>query len=130
MTYETIIKKLANYISSICGDSRSLDPWEIVLTKEEIEVLRGEENREVVGKRYMNVKIFMEITVNMRKCRWDKGTIDYEEVVTLAGKDPKRVYTVTYSKRGFSDDSGSLVPGSGMSIKPEVIFEVTHTGNA
>ena len=73
------------------------------------------------------------IVVNGVPHKWEKGEIDFREVVILEVPDyelhPEITYTVTYS-RGPGGRSGILVPGASVKVREGMIFNVAETGQS
>jgi len=73
----------------------------------------------------------LEIIVNGREEEWDKNTMSFEELITLAfnnsGQNTIRCHTVTYSDGPKSNPQGSMVVGGMVNVKPKMIFNVTAT---
>jgi len=71
-----------------------------------------------------------EIIVNGRVKVVVVHKLTYLEVIKLAfgeiDNNPNAVYTVTYSK-GKKDDKGTLVEGEEVTLKKEMVFNVTRT---
>lgn len=70
-----------------------------------------------------------EITVNGKKHTINDDIVEYSDVAKLAGLDPMKMYTATYSN-DYYDDSGSLVMGDSVDIKDGTIFNIADTSNA
>jgi hypothetical protein len=74
------------------------------------------------------------IIVNTREKTWDKKEISFEEVVILAfgsySNDENVVYTVTYFRGEKSHHEGSLVKGQSVSVKDEMIFNVSQSNKS
>ena len=72
-----------------------------------------------------------KIIVNAREKAWSQTTISFEQVFVLAfgfyDNNPNKGYTVTYSKGPKSNREGSMVKGSVVDIKNNMIFDVTAT---
>ncbi len=56
--------------------------------------------------------------------------VSYEDVVTLAGKNPKAGYTVTYDKASDNNPNGDLIPGESVRVKHRTVFNVALTNGA
>lgn len=76
----------------------------------------------------------MNVTINGQKCTivTTSGQCTYEDLVTLAGYDPKRILSVTYSTRRPGDEQrqGILSPGRSVLIEDGMLFCVADTSNA
>ena len=72
-----------------------------------------------------------KIIVNAREKAWTQATISFEQVIVLAfgsyDNNPNKGYTVTYSKGPKSNQEGSMVKGSVVDVKNNMIFDVTAT---
>ena len=72
-----------------------------------------------------------KIIVNAREKAWSQTTISFEQVIVLAfgsyDNNPNKGYTVTYSKGPKSNREGSMVKGSVVDVKNNMIFDVTAT---
>lgn len=72
-----------------------------------------------------------KIIVNAREKVWKEPTISFEQVVILAfgsyDNNPNKGYTVTYSKGPKPNREGSMVKGSVVDVKNNMIFDVTAT---
>lgn len=74
------------------------------------------------------------IYVNAQAHEWAKEPITYAEVVTLGFPEypqhPEITYSVKY-KRGLGQKpEGSLAPGEAVTVKEEMTFRVTPTGQS
>ena len=71
------------------------------------------------------------IVVNGRKHQWATQHITFEQVVELAFPDPPTgtdiQYEVTYYRRGHKGDEGTLEAGKHVTVKDDMIFNVTAT---
>jgi hypothetical protein len=77
----------------------------------------------------------IDITVNTRPFKWDDDKISYEEVMILAGHNPKHIYSVCYYGEVEFDDrtltsSGTLCPGETCSPLGGTRFDCYDTSNA
>ena len=75
----------------------------------------------------------MRIIINGRTEEVPDGihVLAYENIVAIAGYDPKRILTVVYSKKvreGFLD--GSVAPGGAVIVAEGMIINVADTSNA
>jgi len=72
-----------------------------------------------------------KIIVNAREKMWKEPTISFEQVIVLAfgtyDNNPNKGYTVTYSKGPKSNREGTMVRGSVVDVKNNMIFDVTAT---
>jgi hypothetical protein len=72
-----------------------------------------------------------KIIVNAREKAWKEPSISFEQVVALAfdtyDNNPNRGYTVTYSKGPKPNREGTMVRGSVVFVKNNMIFDVTAT---
>lgn len=72
-----------------------------------------------------------KIIVNAREKAWSQATISFEQVIVLAfgsyDNNPNKGYTVTYSKGPKSNQEGTMVKGSVVDVKNNMIFDVTAT---
>ena len=72
-----------------------------------------------------------KIIVNAREKVWEEPSISFEQIVVLAyasyNNDPNKGYTVTYSKGPRPNREGTMVKGSVVEIKNNMIFDVTAT---
>ena len=72
-----------------------------------------------------------KIIVNAREKAWPQTTISFEQVIVLAfgsyDNNPNKGYTVTYSKGPKSNREGSMVKGTVVDVKNNMIFDVTAT---
>lgn len=72
-----------------------------------------------------------KIIVNAREKAWSQATISFVQVIVLAfgshDNNPNKGYTVTYSKGPKSNREGSMVKGSVVDVKNNMIFDVTAT---
>lgn len=72
-----------------------------------------------------------KIIVNAREKAWKEFTISFEQVIVLAfgiyDNNPNKGYTVTYSKGPKPNKEGSMVKGSVVYVKNNMIFDVTAT---
>lgn len=71
------------------------------------------------------------IIVNLKETKWDKSTISFEEVVTLAfntcDPNPNKGYTVNYMRGHEPKPEGTLVKNSVVRVKNKMVFNVTAT---
>ena len=71
------------------------------------------------------------IIVNAEPKQWKLRTISFEQVVVLAfgsfDDNPRRGYTVTYSRGVEPKPEGTMVKGSIIRVKNKMIFDVTAT---
>lgn len=76
------------------------------------------------------VTIIVEATPH----EWPKGTISYDEVVTLEvpnhTSESKTTYSVMYERGHGNKPSGSLYPDSSIKVKEGMIFYVSETGQS
>jgi hypothetical protein len=77
----------------------------------------------------------IDITVNTRPFKWDNYEISYEEVMTLAGHNPKHIYSICYHGEVEFDDrilscSGTLCPGQTCNPLGGTRFDCYDTSNA
>lgn len=58
-------------------------------------------------------------------------SISYGTVVQAAGRDPQRIYTVTYTTRRKGDEQrqGTMHPGLSILLEPGMVFNVADTSN-
>lgn len=72
-----------------------------------------------------------KIIVNAREKAWKESAISFEQVVMLAfgtyDNNPNKGYTVTYSKGPKPNKEGTMVKGSVVYVKNNMIFDVTAT---
>lgn len=72
-----------------------------------------------------------KIIVNAREKAWSQAIISFVQVIVLAfgsyDNNPNKGYTVTYSKGPKSNREGSMVKGSVVDVKNNMIFDVTAT---
>lgn len=72
-----------------------------------------------------------KIIVNAREKVWAHTIISFEQVIVLAfgsyDNNPNKGYTVTYSKGPKSNQEGTMVKGSVVDVKNNMIFDVTAT---
>lgn len=72
-----------------------------------------------------------KIIVNAREKEWKEPTISFEQIVVLAfcvyDNNPNKGYTVTYSKGPKPNKEGTMVKGSVVYVKNNMIFDVTAT---
>lgn len=72
-----------------------------------------------------------KIIVNAREKAWKESSISFEQVVALAfgayDNNPNKGYTVTYSKGPKPNREGTMVRGSVVVVKNNMIFDVTAT---
>jgi hypothetical protein len=72
-----------------------------------------------------------KIIVNAREKVWKEASISFEQVVALAfgtyDPNPNKGYTVTYSKGPKPNREGTMVRGSVVFVKNNMIFDVTAT---
>lgn len=70
------------------------------------------------------------LIINGRKHEWPNQKISFEEVVALAFPNPPTgqdvQYEVTWRKRGKKEE-GSLEAGQMVTVKDDMIFDVTPT---
>jgi len=71
------------------------------------------------------------IIVNARPHIWKEVNISFEQLVVLAfgsyDNNPRKGYTVTYSRGWEPKSEGTMVKGSSVSVKNKMIFDVTAT---
>ena len=76
-------------------------------------------------------KSWFKIIVNAREKIWKEPTISFEQVIVLAfgvyDNNPNKGYTVTYSKGPKSNRESTMVRGSVVDVKNNMIFDVTAT---
>lgn len=72
-----------------------------------------------------------KIIVNAREKIWKEPSISFEQVVVLAygtyDNNPNKGYTVTYSKGPKPNREGTMVKGSVVEVKNNMIFDVSAT---
>lgn len=72
-----------------------------------------------------------KIIVNAREKLWEKHTISFEQLIVLAygsyDNNPNKSYTVTYSKGPKSNKEGTMVEGTVVDVKNNMIFDATAT---
>lgn len=107
--------------------------WQIALGwPDAMEIEAAKLSGWVVAKFSVNEETRMEIIVNGGKRVVDAASITYEDVVKLAGLDPKRIYSITYCalRAGDEQREGSLRPGREMTIEHGMRFYIGDTSNA
>lgn len=72
-----------------------------------------------------------KIIVNAREKIWKESIISFEQVIVLAfgnyDNNPGKGYTVTYSKGPKPNREGTMVKGSAVCVKNNMIFDATAT---
>ena len=75
-----------------------------------------------------------EIIVNGRPKKWNQSKINFDQLVVLAfnffEKNLVTVYTVTYERGEAQNPRGSMVIGNSVSIKNDMVFNVTATSKS
>jgi hypothetical protein len=74
----------------------------------------------------------MNIIVNGKEVQSPKRELSYADIVSLAGRDPARVLTVTYNEPSMSDAGrhGTLVSGQTVIVSEGMVFSVSDTSGA
>lgn len=71
----------------------------------------------------------MNIIVNCREKEYNGEIISYEQVMQLAGHDPEKVYSVTWSDRK-EDRNGLMYKGKIVPVNEGMVFNAMDTSNA
>ena len=74
-----------------------------------------------------------QIKINGVPHQWGAENITYEDVMKLLGKDPKRIYSMTYCTRRSGDEQrqGIMHPGSKpVRVEEGMLFDAGDTSNA
>ena len=69
------------------------------------------------------------ITLNGREQKVDSSLVSYEDVMVMAGEDPKRIFSITWSIRR-ANRGGILAPGETVRLEPNMVFNAYDTSNA
>lgn len=73
----------------------------------------------------------IEIIVNGRPKKVEKGELSFEEIVALAFDNPPTgpniCFTITYKRGAGNKPEGSLVEGESVKVKDGMIFNVSAT---
>lgn len=69
-----------------------------------------------------------DIILNGQEMKVDSDLVSYEDVMVMAGKDPKRIFSITWRVRGGR--GGCLAPGETVRLEPNMVFNAFNTSNA
>lgn len=82
-------------------------------------------------EKFISKDKIITLIVSGKKKEWEKRTISFVEVVTLAfgtfSENVNVAYTVTYSRGPKKNPQGSMVKGDNVFVKNKMIFNVTAT---
>jgi hypothetical protein len=70
-----------------------------------------------------------DVILNGQKKTVDASLVSYEDVMVMAGENPKRIFSITWAVRG-QNRGGCLAPGETVRLEPGMVFNAYHTGNA
>lgn len=104
-------------------------PWknELISDEDQVNLARPEVEHFIS----LDKKIKIILVVNGREKPWEKNTISFEEIVTLAfgsyDPNPNKVYTVSYDKGPKQNPEGTMVKDNWVFVKNKMIFNVTAT---
>jgi hypothetical protein len=68
------------------------------------------------------------VILNGMKKTVDASLVSYEDVMVMAGHDPKRIFSITWRVRG--GPGGCLAPGETVRLEPNMVFNAFDTSNA
>lgn len=69
------------------------------------------------------------IILNGKEMKVDSDLVSYEDVMVMAGENPKRIFSITWSVRR-ENRGGCLAPGETVRLEPNMIFNAYNTSNA
>lgn len=105
------------------------EPWDDEVISEEKQVNLARPEIEHFFSKKKQVKF--TIVVNGRQKHWIESTISFEQVIVLAfgvyDPNPDKVYTVTYDMGPHENKEGSMVRGTKVIVKNNMVFNVTAT---
>jgi hypothetical protein len=70
-----------------------------------------------------------DIILNGMKKKVDAVLVSYEDVMVMAGRDPRRIFSVTWAVRG-QNRGGILAPGETVRLEAGMVFNAYDTSNA
>lgn len=78
----------------------------------------------------VDAPVSVSIEVNGTRHQWMKRFITYEEVMTMIGQDPTRIYSMTYFRGEAPKSEGTLTPGRSAAVKTGMHITAMDTSNA
>lgn len=69
------------------------------------------------------------IILNGKEMKVESDLVSYEDVMAMAGENPKRIFSVTWSVRR-ANRGGILAPGESVRLERNMVFNAYDTSNA